>query len=218
MCSLYRMGWTSFQVILSRHLARPQLRGLSTSHFLFEKLLMKNVQHSPAKRMVDITWKDETSHSYPYIYLRDNCPCSECFFKESSQRLLDVVRDVDINIKPDKVEMSDDGTKLSVAWPDGHVSLLDSDWLFERRLVDEVKLPDFPEVTTRNVVLWGNEFKDHIPRLKFHDILNDEEVQFDWLNSLYRYGVVLITDTPVQEGQLDKLGELVGYLRMTAYG
>ncbi|XP_015751153.1 PREDICTED: gamma-butyrobetaine dioxygenase-like [Acropora digitifera] len=218
MCSVYRMGWTRFQIVLSCHLARPQLRGLSTSHFLFGERLMKNVEDSPTKRMVDVTWKDDTSHRYPYIYLRDNCPCSKCFFKESSQRLLDVVRDVDINIKPDKVEMSDDGAKLSVAWPDGHVSLLDSDWLFEKRLADEVKPPDFAEVTTRNVVLWGNEFKERIPRLKFHDILSDEEVQFDWLNSLYRYGVMLITDTPVQEGQLDKLGELVGYLRMTAYG
>ena len=54
--------------------------------------------------------------------------------------------------------------------------------------------------------------------MKFEDILNDEEVQFNWLNSLYRYGIALVTDTPVQEGQLEKLGNLVGYLRMTAYG
>ena len=48
--------------------------------------------------------------------------------------------------------------------------------------------------------------------------MNDEEVQFDWLYSLYRYGIVLITDVPVHEGQVKKLGELVGYLKMTAYG
>ena len=67
-------------------------------------------------------------------------------------------------------------------------------------------------------LLWGSEFKDHVPHMKFEDILNDEEVQFNWLNSLYRYGIALVTDTPVQEGQLKKLGNLVGYLRMTAYG
>lgn len=218
MGSSWRTGWTCFQ---SSHLfVRSPLRGLRTSSFVLGKLLMKNVQHSPAKKMVDITWQDNTSHRYPYIYLRDNCPCSECFFKESSQRLLDIVRDVDVNIKPEKVEMTDYGAELSITWPDGHVSLLDADWLFEKRLSEESKLQaeNCEEVTTRNVLLWGNEFKDQIPCLRFDDILNDEEVQFDWLNSLYRYGVMLITDTPVQKGQLDKLGELVGYLRMTAYG
>ena len=79
-------------------------------------------------------------------------------------------------------------------------------------------LIDCKEVTTRKMTLWGNEFKDKVPRLKFENILYDEEVQFDWLNSLYQYGIALVTDTPVQEGQLEKLGELVGYLRMTAYG
>ena len=67
-------------------------------------------------------------------------------------------------------------------------------------------------------MLWRKEFKDHVPRLKFHDILNKEEVQFDWLYSLYKYGIALITDTPVHEGQVKKLGELVGYLKITAYG
>lgn len=218
MATIWKTGLASFK--LSRQLVRLQLCGLSTSSFLLGKLLMKNVEHSPANKMVNITWKDGTSHRYPYLYLRDNCQCSECFFKESSQRLLDVVRDVDINIEPDKVEMSDDGAKLSITWPDSHISMLDAEFLFEKRLSDgaELQAKDCGEVATRKVTLWGSELRDQIPRLKFADILNDEEVQFDWLNSLYRYGIALVTDTPVQEGQLEKLGELVGYLRMTAYG
>ena len=117
--------------------------------------------------------------------------------------------------------MIDDGTKLSITWPDSHVSLLEADWLFEKRLSEsesESEAIDCKEVTTRKMTLWGNEFKDKVPRLKFENILYDEEVQFDWLNSLYQYGIALVTDTPIQEGQLEKLGELVGYLRMTAYG
>ena len=218
MSAIWRTGLASFK--LSRELIRLQLCCLHTSSFLLDKFVMKNIEHSPAKQMVNITWQDGSSHRYPYIYLRDNCQCSECFFKDSSQRLLDIVKDIDINIKPDKVEMSDNGAKLSITWPDNHVSLLDADWLFEKRLLEETECvaTECSEVTTRNVTLWGSEFKDRVPRLKFDDILNDKEVEFEWLNSLYRYGITLVTDIPVQEGQLVRLGDLVGYLRMTAYG
>ena len=87
---------------MSRYLATLQLRGLSTSSPLLGKLLMKNVEHSPTKRIVDILWQDDTSHRYPYIYLSDNCLCSDCYFRDSSQRLLETVRDVDFNIIPTK--------------------------------------------------------------------------------------------------------------------
>ena len=103
--------------------------------------------------MVDILGQDDSSHRYPYIYLRANCPCSDCYFRDSSQHLLDTVREVDLNIIPDKVEINNDGTELSITWPNGHVSLFDSDWLFEKRLLDESKPPakDSTKVTTRDL-------------------------------------------------------------------
>ena len=218
MISMWRTGLAYLR--LSNTLTGVQHRGLGAASFLLNKLLMKSVEHSPEQKMVSITWQNGTSNRYPYIYLRDNCRCTECFFEESSQRLLDIVKDVDVNVKLNKVEISDDQTKLSIIWPDGHISLLDAEWLFQKRLSEETEseTKSCEEVTTRKVNLWGSEFKDHVPHMKFEDILNDEEVQFNWLNSLYRYGIALVTDTPVQEGQLEKLGNLVGYLRMTAYG
>ena len=181
---------------------------------------MSDIEESPAKRIVSITWKDNTTDVYPYIYLRDNCQCPECFFKDSNQRLVDVVRDVDINVKPIRVELSEDRTNLSITWPDGHVTVLDADFLFKKRLPSEAELKDrvCSDVTTRKVELWGSEFKKQIPRMKFHDILNDDVVEFEFLNSLYRYGLALVTDMPIQEGQVEKLGDRIGYLRMTTYG
>ena len=92
--------------------------------------------------------------------------------------------------------------------------------LFKKRLPSEAELKGkvCTDVTTRNVELWGSEFKKYIPRMKFHDILNDEAVEFEFLNSLYRYGLALVTDMPVEKGQVEKLGDRIGYLRMTAYG
>ena len=204
---------------LSNQIRRYQYHGLGTSRHL-SKFLMTNIKESPAKKMVSITWKDNTTDVYPYIYLRDNCQCPECFFKDSNQRIVDVVRDVDINIKPTKVELSEDKANLSITWPDGHVTVLDADFLFKKRLPSEVELKGrvCTDVTTRKVGLWGSEFKKHIPRMKFYDILNDEVVEFEFLDSLYRYGLALVTDMPIEEGQLEKLGDHIGYLRMTAYG
>lgn len=218
MSGMWRAGYASFR--FSTQLLRCHYRGLGTSSCHLSKFLMRNIEESPAKKMVNVTWQDNTSNVYPYIYLRDNCQCPECFFKDSSQRLVDVVRDVDINVKPAKVEMSKDGGKLSITWPDSHVTMLDADFLFEKRLPSEAELKDrvCADVTTRKVTLWGSELKDDIPRMKFHDILNDEAVEFEFLNSLYRYGLTLVTDMPIQDGQVEKLADRVGYLRMTAYG
>ena len=217
MIGMWRAVCATFR--LSNQILRYQYHGLGTSRHL-SKFLMTNIKESPAKKMVSITWKDNTTDVYPYIYLRDNCQCPECFFKDSNQRIVDVVRDVDINIKPTKVELSEDKANLSITWRDGHVTVLDADFLFKKRLPSEVELKGrvCTDVTTRKVGLWGSEFKKHIPRMKFYDILNDEAVEFEFLDSLYRYGLALVTDMPIEEGQLEKLGDHIGYLRMTAYG
>lgn len=218
MIGAWRAACASFR--LSSQILRCQHHGLGTSSHHLSKFLMSNIKESPAKKMVSITWKDNKTDVFPYIYLRDNCQCPECFFKDSNQRLVDVVRDVDINVKPTKVELSEDKTNLSITWPDGHVTMLDADFLFKKRLPSEVELKGrvYTDVTTRKVELWGSEFKKHIPRMKFHDILNNETVEFEFLDSLYRYGLALVTDMPIEEGQVEKLGDHIGYLRMTAYG
>lgn len=218
MIGTWRAACASFR--LSSQLFRCQHCHLGTSSRHLSKFLMRNIEESPAKKMVSITWQDNTTDIYPYIYLRDNCQCPECFFKDSNQRLVDVVRDVDINVKPTKVQLSEDGTNLSITWPDGHVTMLDADFLFKKRLPSEAELKGrvCTDVATRKVKLWGSEFKNHIPCMKFHNILNDEAVEFEFLNSLYRYGLALVTDMPVQERQVEKLGDRIGYLRMTTYG
>lgn len=215
---MWRPAFAGFR--LSSQILRCQHGGLATSSLHLSKFLMSNVEESSAKKVVSITWQDNTSDVYPYIYLRDNCQCPECYFKESNQRLCDVVRDVDINVKPTKVKLSEDGSNVSITWPDSHVTVLDADFLFTKRLPSDAELKGrvCTDVTTRKVTLWGSEFKDHIPCMKFHDILSDEAVEFEFLNSLYRYGLALVTDMPIKEGQVEKLGDHIGYLRMTAYG
>ena len=205
---------------LSRQLFKCQYRCLGTSSIQLSKLFMKHVEESSAKKMVSVTWQDNSSNVYPFIYLRDNCQCPECFFKDSNQRLVDVVRDVDLNVRPTNVKMSEDGCQLSITWPDSHETMLDAEFLFKKRLPSEAELRDrvCTDVTTRKVTLWGSEFKDHMPRMKFDDILNDETVEFELLNSLYRYGLALVTDMPIQDGLVEKLGDHIGYLRTTAYG
>ena len=211
---------SSAGIRLSNQLSKCVCRCLGSSSVQLSKFVMKGIEEKSGKNMLNVTWQDDTSNAYPYIYLRDNCQCSQCYFKDSNQRLVDVVRDVDLNVRPTNVEMSEDGSKLSIAWPDKHETTLDAEFLFRKRLPTEAELKDrvCEDVTTRKVNLWGSKFKDHIPHMKYHDILQDEMVEFEFLNSLYRYGLALVTDMPIQDGLVEKLGEHIGYLRMTAYG
>lgn len=92
--------------------------------------------------------------------------------------------------------MSEDGINLLIIWFDGYVIVFDVDFLFKKRLLSEAELKGriCIDVIIRKVEFWGSEFKKYIFRIKFYDIFNNEVVEFEFLNSLYRYGLVLVID------------------------
>ena len=99
--------------------------------------IVKNLAKQDSSKMLFVTWNDNSVNRYPYIYLRDNCPCPKCFHADSMQRSFDVVADVDLDVVADDVEVLQNGEQVSVVWPDKHVSVYNSEWLHKRRLPEE---------------------------------------------------------------------------------
>ena len=54
-----------------------------------------------------VTWADDRISDYPFIYLRDNCQCSQCLQASSQQRIFDVLaQNVSVDLSPSKIKVN----------------------------------------------------------------------------------------------------------------
>ena len=157
---------------------------------------------------------------YPFMYLRDNCRCPECFHESSLQRSFDTVGKLDPSILPEKYEVTTDGEQIVITWPDSHVSVFNSEWLHSRRLNDrEGSSSGRSTLNREGVEFWNAEIlQDKIPKSDFHELMEDDRALFGWLNSLHGVGIALVTNTPPEVGQAEKLCDRVGHSKTTHYG
>ena len=70
---------------------------------------------------VIVHWADEERSSFHAIWLRDNCPCSECFHAGTGERILDTASQPDAP-RPSSVRVDDGGieivwTRCGASWP-----------------------------------------------------------------------------------------------------
>ena len=189
----------------------------SASGFLVQKLEKK-----AEGGMLHVTWNENSMNRYPLAYLRDNCQCSECFHESTYQRSFDTVGKLDLKILPENYDVRLDGKEIVIAWPDGHVSVFDSDWLHSRRLVDAKDDPSsvmLPNLNKEGVKFWNAEtLQGKVPKLDFKDLMEDDGAHFDWLKILHSVGIALVVNTPLEVEQAEKLRDRVGYFKTTHYG
>lgn len=57
-----------------------------------------------------------------------------------------------------------------------------------------------------------------IPTADYHEVLQDDKAALAWLLALRRVGVVYLKGASPQPGQVARLAERIGYLRLTFYG
>ena len=67
-------------------------------------------------------WQDGAQTDLPYLWLRDNCGCSECRVEQTTEKRFHVFR-VAANLRPSQVAIERSGREdeaIAIAWPDGH--------------------------------------------------------------------------------------------------
>jgi DUF971 family protein len=178
--------------------------------------LIKKAKMQSGESMVKIDWSDGNQHRVPSVFLRDNCQCNVCFNSQTKQRLCDILKITQTDFTTSMVSVTQDGDKLQIQWPDGHVSEFDSNWLRERLIPENID--ESKGLIDSESVLWGSEISESIPAVDFPQMMRDDEVLFKWLDNVRRYGVALVTNTPKELGQLQVIGERVGVLKSTLYG
>ena len=151
--------------------------------------------------------------TYPYVWLRDNCRCSECYHPSSWQRAFQLA-DLDPNVRPLAETLIDDGRVLRITWPDQHCSDFDALWLNRQRFSNmERDVVSNPQLQT-----WGAELNGNIPTFGFKKIVQEDEELYNWLSILNTKGLAIVNNAPAEKGAVRQLAERVAYLKTTNYG
>ncbi|XP_058638746.1 gamma-butyrobetaine dioxygenase isoform X2 [Onychostoma macrolepis] len=127
---------------------------------------------------------------------------------------------------------------LQIDWDDGSCSLYPFTWLRDncqcphctlqsaqaRSLLfsnldvhtgmDQVQLMDNKVGLEREY--WDSSLQ--IPTADFQEVLHDDKAALAWLEALRRIGIVYLRGAPAEQGQVARLSQRIGYLRLTFYG
>ncbi|XP_019626570.1 PREDICTED: gamma-butyrobetaine dioxygenase-like [Branchiostoma belcheri] len=177
---------------------------------------MGKVALNEAARMVEVEWSDRGVSRFPYVWLRDNCQCPQCFNPDSRSRRV-LMNDLDVNVSPVRVELQAKKSLLSVDWPQGHQSQYDCQWLRERCFSPQA-LSERERDWQRKTQLWGAELAHNLPKADFPAILTDDRVLHDFLVVLDSVGLVLLQNVPCDVGQVERLANRVAFLKPTSFG
>jgi len=127
------------------------------------------------------------------------------------------MRNLKLDSSPADVQVSPSGNDVTVTWNDGHVSHLDSHWLWERRF-DKDGQTTRKHYVHRRTKLWGPEMVDNIQYFDFEKTLTDDRTLYSWLCALEDYGFAMFRATPRKSGQLQRLMDRISFSRTTHYG
>lgn len=86
-----------------------------------KKKLFSDLREDPDKGSLIAQWEDGDEQEYPYVWLRDNCRCEECFHSSAFSRSVSFPQ-LDVGIRPSRFRLSYDLKKIELQWEDGHNS------------------------------------------------------------------------------------------------
>ncbi|XP_069078062.1 gamma-butyrobetaine dioxygenase [Pleurodeles waltl] len=176
--------------------------------------IIQRVEALDAKRFICIQWEDGSKSFYPFVWLRDNCQCPNCFLDSAKARKL-TFDDLDVNTGVKNVAIANTG-KICITWPDGHTSEFDAGWLKKRCFSEQSRAQMQEELTHPECQLWGSDLQ--MPTMSYQDVLTSDAHAFQWLTTLKKVGIVLLDGAPTSQGELVTLGKRIGFLRLTFYG
>jgi gamma-butyrobetaine dioxygenase len=155
-------------------------------------------------RAIVIAWTDECRGVFPFAWLRDNCACAACRH-ESGQRLLEPAA-IPPDVRPLEVRFERD--RLVLTWaPEGHASTYSGEWL----RIGAARASDRRE-------LWDAAIAADLPLVDGAGVGRDPRVLRRWLAFVDRLGFALLSGVPVTEGEVARVAELFGHVRVTNYG
>ncbi|XP_061466580.1 gamma-butyrobetaine dioxygenase isoform X2 [Rhineura floridana] len=176
---------------------------------------IQKVEALEANQFICVHWEDGSESLYPSVWLRDNCQCPNCFLHSAKARKL-LLENLDVNIGVKDVTLTQREKKVHIIWPDDHTSEFEAQWLKKRCFSEQARARIQEELFFSECQYWGYDLQ--LPTMAFEEVLCSDESAYKWLVTLKRMGIVLLTGAANRQGELLKLGQRIGFLRLTFYG
>jgi gamma-butyrobetaine dioxygenase len=146
------------------------------------------------------------------VWLRDNCPCSQCKHPTTGERLL-FTADIAADLQAKSAELCPNGD-LRVTWLEAagrHESVYSADWL----AVHSLLVKPAPLVSTE-VALWRSASFE-LKRVDWQALMSSDEAALQWCNTMAADGVAAIDNVPSDDGEVERVATRLGHVRETAY-
>jgi len=173
------------------------------------------INDSDPNGVVEVTWSDGHASKYHYMWLRDNCACEHCIDSVSRERVNSILLIPD-DTHPTSVTVSPEGG-LKVSWSESVGGCAESHyhpgWLRTFDYAGGVKpIEEWPLDT------WGQELEENLPLFTADGIFNDEDVRYDFLTTIRRLGLAIVTEMPKDYEVFERVSSQIGLLRDMNWG
>lgn len=166
------------------------------------------------KEVLEVTFADGSHSAFPYCWLRDNCQCHECFDHDALCRKL-TLEDWQHDDSPASVQVEEDGGGVGLQWISGHSSRYEAQWLQQHAFTATARDAQRSFLALRKE-LWSTELE--LPRLDYEAVMHQDTAMLDFLVTLERKGVVVLTKAPREPGTVFSIINNIGYVKPTHYG
>ena len=151
---------------------------------------------------------------FHYVWLRDNCQCSECQHPDTHERIL-VTSEIIEDIAPVEAKLNEAQDALVIEWnQSSHHSEYELSWLQEHNYSNEAFNID---PAAGEIQLWGKEFEKNIPSFDYQSLRDNPQHLLDWCCAVRDYGLTIVRDAPLVEGEIERFAEFVAVVRETIY-
>ena len=148
---------------------------------------------------------------FPAVWLRDNCPCTECIAPGTGQKLTDIT-DIPNELAITRTEEAGESVAVTFA-PDQHRSVFSRSWLAEHALDG---YGDGDGRTEDDKQLWLPADLAEIPEMSWPRYLAGGRGRA--LEAVMRLGFVLLRGVPAEPGMVLEVAASFGFVRETNYG
>ena len=147
-------------------------------------------------------WSGGKRTDLPYLWLRDNCGCSECRVVQTTEKRFHIFR-VAKDLRPLQVSIERTGSEdeaISIAWPDGHRTRYRSN--------DIQGLLSRPRFDLR---YWDGRFQPR--KFDYQRFLASDSTAAELIEEILRTGVCVLVDAPTDPDSSEQLATRLGPIR-----
>ena len=147
-------------------------------------------------------WSGGERTDLPYLWLRDNCSCSECCVVQTTEKRFHIFR-VASNLRPLQVSIDHAGSEdeaISIAWPDGHRTRYRSS-----KIHGLLSRPRF------ELRYWDGGFQPR--KFDYQRFLASDRAAEEVIEEFLRTGVCVLVDAPTEPDSSEQLATRLGPIR-----